>query len=590
MNQEKKYYQKPWSLEDLYSGTNSEEYQTAMNELGHLTDEIQNYREMLSPEMAVSDFGTILQKLEKFHEIASRLLSYAELLFSADTQNSEAMSLVGQTEAIITEAHNKIIFFSLWWKSISDDEAQRLIKEFPDYQYYLKQLRNTKQFTLPEFAEQIINIKDISGKNALNTIYESLTNRYQFTLKIDGKSKKVSRSGLMQYVRNESPEIRKQAYRELYRVFGEDGKILGQIYQSIARDWYFENVKIRKYPSPISVRNIENDIPDRVVDLLLDTCIKNKSVFQRYFALKKEMLALETFTRYDIYAPLQKEERLIPFEEGLSIVQSAFTDFDPEFAAMAMRVLDEDHMDSADRRGKRDGAFCLTTSPKLTPWVLVNYQGRISDVSTLAHELGHAVHSLFANRQNIFEHQACLPLAETASTFAEMLLVDALLKEEKNPDIRKELIMQQMDDFYATIQRQAYFALFEKKAHEMIASGTTVEQLNAIYLDNLHDQFGEVVNVSDEFKWEWVSIPHIFATPFYVYAYTFGQLLVLSLYKKYKEEGKKFIPQYKQILSAGGSKSPEDILTDAGFNFYDPTFWQGGFDFLTEKMTEIEKN
>lgn len=589
MNQEKKYYQKSWSLEDLYSDTKSEEYQAAINEIGHVTDDIQKYREILSPEMSASDFGTILQLLEKFHEVASRLLSYAELLFSADTQNSEAMSLVGQTEAIITESHNKIIFFSLWWKSLSDDEAQRFIKEFPDYQYYLKQLRNTRQFTLPEFAEQIINIKDISGKNALNTIYEALTNRYQFTLKIDGKSKKVSRSGLMQYVRNDNPEIRKQAYRELYRVFGEDGNILGQIYQSIARDWYYENVNIRKYPSPISVRNIENDIPDQVVDLLLDTCIKNKAVFQRYFTLKKEMLHLEIFNRYDIYAPFQKDERIISFEEGLAIVQKAFTDFDPEFAAKAMQIFVEDHIDSADRLGKRDGAFCLTTSPKLTPWVLVNYHGRISDVSTLAHELGHAVHSLFANQHNIFEHQACLPLAETASTFAEMLLVDALLEQEKNPNVRKELIMQQMDDFYATIQRQAYFALFEKKAHEMIASGTTIEELNSVYLDNLRDQFGQAVSVSDEFKWEWVSIPHIFATPFYVYAYTFGQLLVLSLYQKYKQEGKDFIPQYKRILSAGGSKSPEDILLDAGFNFHDPAFWQGGFDFLSQKMTDFEK-
>ncbi len=336
--------------------------------------------------------------------------------------------------------------------------------------------------------------------------------------------------------------------------------------------------------------NLSNDIPDQVVDLLLETCKKNKQLFQNYFRIKQKLIGVEKLNRYDIYAPITVSDKIISYPDAVEMVKDAFSEFDPKFSEMAMKVLAEDHVDSEIRHGKRGGAFCLTAGPALTPWVLLNYQGKASDVSTMAHELGHAVHSLSASDKNIFEQQASLPLAETASTFAEMVLTDYMLKNEPDPELRRDILVKQMDDNYATIQRQAYFALFEKQAHEMIPNGADIEDLNRIYLENLRDQFGDSVIVNDEFRWEWVSIPHIYATPFYVYAYSFGQLLVLSLYRKYKEEGSAFIPKYWQILSAGGSESPESILKKSGFNFYDETFWQGGFDVLQERLEFLEKS
>lgn len=588
MGQETVFHQKKWSLTDLYTDHHADDFQKAIKRLNSISSEIGTYREKLTPEMTVAEFHDILSKLEEMTEIGSRLMSYAELLFSSDTQNGEAMALIGQVQSILTEADNQAIFISLWWKSLTNEQAEKFFLGSPDHQYYLQQMRNTKAYMLPEASEQIINIKDMSGSSALNNLYQAITNRYQFTLTVDGKEGKFTRGGLMQYARDHSPAMRKQAYQELYRVYGNDGNILGQVYQSIVRDWYYENVKIRKYSSPITVRNINNDIPDAVVDLMLETCRKNKAVFQRYFKLKKNLLGLDVFTRYDIYAPLKKSDKTISFEKGFEMVQKSFANFDPEFAEMALKVFRADHVDSEVRHGKRDGAFCLTASPKLTPWVMLNYQGKVSDVSTMAHELGHAIHSISANQHNIFESQSCLPLAETASTFAEMILIDAMLSKEDSPEVRRELIMQQMDDNYATIQRQAYFALFEKEAHQLIPNGADVDMLNKVYLDNLKDQFGDSVVVSDEFKWEWASIPHIYATPFYVYAYAFGQLLVLSLYQQYKKEGATFIPKYKKMLAAGGSKSPENILIEAGFNFRDPAFWQGGFDVLSANIDTLE--
>ncbi len=582
------FQQKKWSLTDLFTDHHSDEFKQSIERLNAGAIEISLWREKLSASVSLDDFHTILKKLEALTETGHRLMAYSEMRFYEDTQNTEAIALVGKIESILTEANNQSLFFPLWWKSLSDEDAEKFIAGTPEYRYFLLQMRNTKDYTLPESSEQIINIKNMSGFSALNTIYESITNRYQYSLTIDGKEQKLTRGGLMQYVREDDPELRSAAYQELYSVYGNDGKILGQIYQSIVRDWYYENVKVRKYPSSISVRNIDNDIPDDVVDLMLETCRKNKTIFQRYFKLKKKMLGLETFNRYDIYAPLKKSDKKYSFEEAYTTVEKCFSDFDQDFADMMFKVFNEDHVDSEIRHGKRDGAFCLTVSPSLTPWVLLNYQGKASDVSTMAHELGHAIHSLSANRHNLFESHACLPMAETASTFAEMILIDAMLTKETDPDVRRDLIMQQMDDNYATIQRQAYFALFEKTAHEMIPDGADVDALNAAYLENLQDQFGDSVLVNDEFKWEWTSIPHIFSTPFYVYAYAFGQLLVLSLYKKYKTEGAAFIPQYKKILEAGGSKSPEAILTEAGFNFRDPAFWQGGFDILEANLKTLE--
>jgi len=251
-------------------------------------------------------------------------------------------------------------------------------------------------------------------------------------------------------------------------------------------------------------------------------------------------------------------------------------------------VLEQNHLDSDVRRGKSSGAFCASVAPDITPWVLVNYQGRPEDVATLAHELGHAIHSQLTAEHSLFTFHPSLPLAETASTFGEMILVDRLLVDEQDASVRQALLFRQIDDAYATVMRQAQFAIFERKAHEMVQHGATVDEISAAYLEIIRHHFGEAVEVSEEFKWEWVSLPHIYHTPFYVYAYTFGQLLVLSLYQQYKAEGSVFKPRYLKLLSEGGSQSPEKILSDAGIDIHQGSFWQGGFDVIRGLIEQLE--
>jgi oligoendopeptidase F len=234
------------------------------------------------------------------------------------------------------------------------------------------------------------------------------------------------------------------------------------------------------------------------------------------------------------------------------------------------------------------GAFCATITPDLTPWVLLNYQGRPDDVATMAHELGHGIHSLMAQNHSTLTQHACLPLAETASTFGEMMLIDKLLVEETDETVRRDLLFRQMDDAFATILRQNYFSMFEKTAHDLVAKGAQVNELADAYLENLKSEFGDSVAIADEFRWEWVMIPHFYNVPFYVYAYAFGQLLVLSLYKQYQEEGDAFKPRYMDILAAGGSIAPMELLRKAGIEAATAEFWQGGYDVIDEMVTSLE--
>ena len=285
---------------------------------------------------------------------------------------------------------------------------------------------------------------------------------------------------------------------------------------------------------------------------------------------------------------MTKADKRFSYEEAVALTFEAFDRFDQVFASKARRVFDEKHVDSEVRKGKMGGAFCSTILPELTPWVLLNYQGKSEDVSTMAHELGHAVHSMMAEEHTLYTQHACLPLAETASTFGEMTLTDLMLERESDPAVKEDILFGQLDDAFATILRQIYFAIFERTAHEKIIQDASVDELSELYLENLKEEFGDAVEVSDEFKYEWVSIPHIYGTPFYVYAYAFGQLLVFALYKRYQEEGESFKPKYLRILSAGGSIAPVELLAEAGLDVTKAEFWQGGYDIIAGMVKRLE--
>ena len=583
------YTQTKWSLADLYPGFNTPELESAYDNIEEQVTSFEGLRSNLTPDMPADRFLDVVRASEEMTRVAHRLYSFAGLSFSADTQDQVAQSAQARVQQFLAEMENRTLFFSLWWKDLDDKDAQRLMDASGDYRYYLEEMRHFKPHTLSEPEEKVINLKNVTGSQALVTLYSSITNRYAFKVEVEGETKELTRGQLMTLVQGPEPDLRAAAYQELYRVYGDDGPILGQMYQTLVRDWRNENLTMRKFSSPMAVRNLSNDIPDKAVDALLDVARKNAGIFQRYFKMKAKVLGVDKLRRYDIYAPVAKAEKEFEYDSAAEMVLNSFTEFEPRVGELARRVFEEDRVDSEVRKGKREGAFCWSVTPDLTPWVLLNYQGRARDVATMAHELGHAIHSMLASHHSAFTYHSSLPLAETASTFGEMMLTDRLLAAESDEDVRRDLLFKQVDDAYATIMRQSYFALFEKEAHEMVVKNASVDELAAAYMENLKEQFGDSLELSDEFKWEWVSIPHIYHTPFYVYAYAFGQLLVLSLYQQFKREGEAFKPKYLKILSAGGSEAPAKILDEAGIDIESASFWQGGFDVVDGLVKQLEE-
>ena len=582
-----------WDLGELLPDASEPTVVARLAEIESMVQALVDARGELGVDMDRARFLELLGQFETLLEKLDLVAGYASLWFSSNTQSSAAVAFRNRIRQTLTQLHNRVLFFTLWWNSLDDDEAERLLPaessdaKRADYRHFLQELRRFKPYTLDETAEQIINLKNANGIEAVMTLYSMFTNKMEFEMEIGGETKTLSEEEMRAQFFAPDPELRIATYRELFRVYENESQILAQIYANRVRDWHMENVELRGFSSPIAVRNLGNDISDEAVDTMLDVVYRNAPMFQDYFRMKGEWLGLDRIRRYDLYAPLAESDRQVPFAEAVDSVLSTFRSFDGEFADLAERVFRDRHIDSEIRKGKRSGAFCATILPSLTPWVLVNYTGRVRDVATLAHELGHAVHSLLARRHSVLTQHPPLPLAETASVFSEMLMTDRMLAREQDPMARRELLASAVDDIYATVMRQTFFVRYELAAHEAILQNRSADDLMELYEANLADQFGPHMDIAPEFRYEWLSIPHLYNTPFYCYAYSFGQLLVLALYRRYQEQGEAFKPGYLRLLTYGGAKSPADALAEIDIDITSAEFWQGGFEVVRGMIDEL---
>ena len=577
-----------WDLSQLLPDTRPEAIERYLAEVEASVGAFEARRPELSPDMDPAVLLDILRQYEALMERMDVIDAYGNLWFASNTQSSAALSFRSNVDQLLTRLDNRILFFGLWWRNLDDEQAERLLPAEADYRHYLQDRRRWKRHTLDETAEKVINLKDANGIAGIVTLYSVLTNRLEFRIEENGEVRTVNRAQLMSHSYSTDPDVRAAAYQELYRVYSAEATVLGQIYSYRVRDWANEQMELRGFDSPIAVRHLRNDIPAAAVDTLLQVVREERGIFQRYFRLKAQWLGMDRLRRYDIYAPLAPSRRNVPFGEAVRTVLDTFHHFHPTLGQLAERVFLDRHIDSEIRKGKRSGAFCSSVLPRLTPWVLINYTGRVRDTAELAHELGHAVHGMLAQDHSVLTHHASLPLCETASVFGEMLVTDRLLAAESDPLTRRELLAEAVSEIYATVTRQTYFVLFEKAAHQGILNGMSVPELNALYLENLREQFGDSVDVPDEFQHEWMAIPHIFSSPFYCYAYAFGQLLVLALYRRYQEEGEAFKPKLLKMLAYGGSARPGHILDEAGIDPSDPDFWRGGLQVIAGMIDELE--
>ena len=580
------YKQGKWDLSELVKNPDSPAFKRQVQELERLAAQFEKIKSRLGSKMSSKQFKNILSQLEKISEGMGRLGGYASLSYSSDTQSDKATSLMTRMSRLGSEISNRILFFDLWWKTqIDEKNACRLIKDAGEMTQYLRHQRLFAKYALSEAEERVINTLDVTGISALVKLYDKITNSFEYNMRIGGKTKTMTREELTNHVRSTNGKTRKTAYDTLLSKYSKNKGVVGEIYQNIVLNWKAEGIDIRGYDSPISMRNISNDIDDKTIESLLSTCKKNSPVFQKFFIQKAKMLKMKKLQRYDLYAPATSriKEKNYSYDRSVKLVFESLGRFSDTLEQYARKVFRENHIDSEVRPGKRDGAFCSTLSPKITPYVLVNFTGKSRDVFTLAHELGHAVHSQAAQDRSILVQDAPLPLAETASTFSELLLYDNL--SDKISDSEKKIMLsEKIDDLYATIMRQSFFTIFEIDAHKQIGDGTTIDGISGTYLQNLKTQFGNSVGLSDDFAVEWSCIPHFYHSPFYCYAYSFGNLLALSLFQRYKKEGKDFVPAYISILEAGGSKKPEKLLSEHGFDITSPKFWQQGFDYVKKQV------
>ncbi len=534
---------------------------------------------------------------EKITEDMMRVESYYSLRFYENTKDNEATAKLSMLKQLGTELGNETMFFSLWFMKLDDKRANTFInsKKLVTFKHYLERIRVLKDHTLSEDTERIINLKNIASSGFFD-IYEHITSSFEY--EFDGK--KIGEEELRAKCRDPDAKTREKAYRMLLERYADHKSELSEIYRNIVLDWYNEDVNIRKYSSSISSRNLSNDLDDKTIEALLNVIRKNNKVFQEYFKLKHSMINKnlkkgEQFklSRYHLYAPYTMKLKKYDYEYSKKYVLETLKQFDKRFYDAAKSIFDTKHVHSHPQKNKRGGAFCSMITNKHLPYILLNHTDDMRDMFTLAHEFGHGIHDVLSMKQpNLIQH-APLPLCETASIFSEMILADRILKESKNNEEKKYILMNLLDNQYASINRQAYFVIFEMFAHDNIIKGIQLENLDKEYLELLKEQFG-TMKIPEPFKNEWNYIPHIHEYPFYCYSYAFGNLLVLALYDIYKRaqktgNGKEFIDKYVRILESGGSRSPKEMLAEIGIDITSEQFWQRGFRIIEEEVKELKR-
>ncbi len=582
-----------WNLDDIVS---LEAYDELYKAVEREIDEIDKWVEQLDPRMKKDDFKNIMEKREKLEAKLARLAYRPHLMEAVDQKNQRAKQLKSRSDDLRMKCAQKVRRIDHWIKGkevegkrqLDEKNAKRLFSAIADLKYELTYSRGAAKYTLEEREEDIISNKDINGVRVLTDLRTMIETEFEYEMK-EGEEKKIikTQAELMAYVYSPIADKREAAYRALLEKHKENLDKFFMIYQAVVKNWRYET-KMRGFEEAISARNFNNRVPDRAVEVLLEICRQNRHIFQEFFKMKAKDMGLKKMRRFDIYAPSESVTKKIDYKEAENVVLESFGKFGERFRNYAWQIVEEKHLDSHPGATKRSGAFCATVEPSITPYVLMNFTGNIRDMSVLAHELGHGVHSLYANKHFYSTQHANLPLAETASTLGEMILFETLYEQERDKGIKKAMLSEKIADTYASILRQNYFVVFEKRVHEQISKGLTAEEVSEMWMKTLREQFGESVELDPIFRYEWAYIPHIVETPFYCYAYNFGELLSYSLYSRYKEEGKSFIPKIEKILEAGGGEDPILILEDIGVDVNKAEFWQKSFSIIKDWVEKLK--
>lgn len=537
-----------------------------------------------------AELAAAIAEYEAIDELGRRPGFYAALLFAADTQSEPARRLVDRTREAAVALANTLTFFELELKALPDDAFARLVADprLADCRHWLDAIRRRRPYTLSEPEERIVNQKSLTGREAFSHLFDELSGSLRFRIEVEGAVQELSGEQALSLLHHPDRGLRQRAYTTFLTGYAAHQVALTGIFDAIVNDHRLE-CGMRQYPDPVLPTHLDNEVRPATVAAMMDATERHYGLARDYFRLKARLLGLPVLASFDLYAPLATTPATIPFDEARRLVLGAFADFSPVFAEHAADFFERRWIDAAPRPAKRLGAFCAAHAPSLHPFILLSYTETPRDVATLAHELGHGIHDRLAAGQRPINYQPPLTLAETASTFAEMTLTRALLAREPRPEGRRDLLCAKIEDTIATVFRQNVLTRFEMAAHARRADGplATATLCDLWWAENAK-LYGDAVEMVPAYRFGWSYIPHFIHSRFYCYAYVFGELLVLALYQRHREEGAAFLPRYLELLAAGGSAPPDVLLGRMGFDVDDPAFWDRGFAVIRGLLAELE--
>ncbi len=582
-----------WNLSDLYAGLDDPAIERDLNVAQERASAFaQKYRGRLREGIAPQALCEALTELESIYEQMDKPLIYAHLLHASDTQNPKHGALLQATQERNTQIRQQLLFFELEWMDLPDDIAQRLISapEVARYRHYLEKARLFRPHKLSEPEEKILELKANTGTRAFQRLFSELVSGLSVTIGRGREAQKLTLDQALTKLHEPDRVTRKKAAQAITQTLQSNARVLTYIFNTLVLDHKI-NDELRKFPSPMHSRHLANEIEPATVDALMTACENAYDIVQDYYRLKKRLLGLRTLYDYDRYAPIFDELPRCQWPEGRRIVLEAYRAFSPVTAQIVQEFFDKNWIDAEIRFGKVGGAFSASTVPSAHPYILLNYTDKLRDVMTLAHELGHGIHQYLSRRVGYLQADTPLTMAETASTFGEILTFRKLLQDSQDPKVKLALLCSKIEDSFATIFRQIVLTRFEQKLHEARRTQGELppERISELWLEANQRMFGTSVKLTDDYRWWWLYISHFIHVPFYCYAYAFGELLVLALYQKYLREGEAFVPKYLELLAAGGSDSPQRLLAPLGVDTSDPNFWNTGLEFLRSMVREAEQ-
>jgi oligoendopeptidase F len=582
-----------WDLSALFSSPEDPKIESTWTKAKEQAKQFsEKYRGKINtPDLTAETLASALKELEDLTTEVVKPITFANLLFSGDASNPTIGAfLQAQTEAA-TELQVQLLFFDLDLQAIPNDQMETLMKNpvLAPYEHHINVSRAYSKYRLSEKEEVLMTELSQTGSQAWNRLFDEVTSNHVYKIELKGEQKELSQSEVLKLLRDENRETRQKAADSFSAGLKEQERVLVFIFNTLLQDKSIDD-RVRGLEFAEKSRHLANELERETVELVIKLCREHYPMVARYYEGKRAILGLDELTHIDRYAPLFAAEEAVTWDKARDMVLKAFGGFSTEMQARAAEFFDKNWIDAEPRKGKVGGAFCSYNTPDTHPVILQSYLNRMDDVMTLAHELGHGVHASLSREQTYFNYHGTLPLAELASTFGEMLVFEELVSNA-TPKDKLALYAEKIQGIFATVFRQAAMYQFEKRIHEhrRTVGELSPEDFGDHWQEELQAMFGDSVKLGDQHRAWWMYVGHFTGSPFYVYAYSFGELLVLSLYEMAKKEGPGFADKYIEVLKLGGSKTPQELMDMVGVNLQSEEFWRGGFAAMNKFLVEFEK-